>query len=90
MTESEAKWTVYCLLLVGTVVSALLVPPDIRVFAVFGYIGLFALVAYFKNGVVFGQRVYPWGIEYNKRSKKKTGLFKKSPKKNGKDNHKRK
>jgi len=90
MNESEAKHSVYLLLIVGTVASAFLAPPEITLYAIFGYIGFFVLVAYLKDGVLFGQRIYPWGIKYNKRSKKRSGLFKKKPPKKGKQYHKRK
>ena len=90
MKESEAKLSVFSLLILGVFASAFLTPPDFRIYAIFGYIGFFALAAYMKDGVFFGQRVYPWGIKYSAGSKKRTGLFKKKPPKKGKQYHKRK
>jgi hypothetical protein len=89
MKELEAKLSVFILLISGTLASAFLAPPDISLYAIFGYIGFFTLVAYLKNGVLFGQRVYPWGIKYSTSSQKKPGLFKKKPTKKGKQHHKR-
>jgi hypothetical protein len=89
MKESEAKRSVYILLIAGTLASAFLAPPEIRLYTIFGYIGLFGLVAYFRDGVFFGQRVYPWGIKYSTRSQKRSGLFRKKPAKRGKQHHKR-
>ena len=90
MKESEAKHTVLALLVLGTLASAYLAPPEIMLYAVFGYIGLFALVEYLKNGVAFGQRIYPWGIKYSEGSRKMPGLNKRKPPKKGKQYHKRK
>lgn len=90
MKESEAKWIVLIVLLIGILVSVLVTPPEFKLYAAFGYIGIFVVAAYLKNGVIFGYRIYPWGVEYNKRSKKCTGLIKKKPKKKGKTSFKRK
>jgi len=90
MKESDAKRSVFVLLVAGTIAFAFIAPDAVKLYAIFGYIGLFALIAYFKDGVLFGQRVYPWGIKYSKRTHKKSGLFKKSPPKKSKKHHKRK
>lgn len=90
MKESEAKRSVFILLIAGTIASAFVAPEEIKLYAIFGYIGFFILIAYLKDGVLFGQRIYPWGIKYSNRSKNRAGLFKKKPRKKGKQHHKRK
>jgi hypothetical protein len=52
------------------------------------FFALYVTIIYRMNGVVFGERIYPWGVEYGNRDC--TGQFKKKPKKAGKNHHKRK